>query len=148
MGAIFLFFVLVVVVFLPMMYIVYIVNPVPKDDSRTRKRVRNIFNLFMSCISCLLLASFWNSANEPTRMKGILTEDISIYLSDQKFLCKIPKGAIVTDETPRGINNIGVIGEPLSIFSIAFNTHSKNFVDFSKTDKEPFYLRGYKQSSN
>lgn len=140
-----LFFVLVVVVFLPMVYIVYIVNPVPKDDSPTRKRVRNIFNLFMSCF---LLANFWNYINEPTRMKGILTEDISIYRNDQKFLCKLPKGIIVTDETPRGVNNIGVIGEPLSVFSITFDTNSKNFVDFSKPNKGTSYLSGYKQSNN
>ena len=143
-----LFFVLLVVVFLPMVYIVYIVNPVPKDDSRTRKRVRNIFNLCMSFISCFLLANFWNSVNEPTRMKGILTEDISIYRNDQKFLCKLPKGIIVTDETPRGVNNIGIIGEPLSVFSITFDTNSKNFVDFSKPNKGNSYLSGYKQSNN
>lgn len=141
-----LFFVVAVVFLLPIVYIVYIVNPVPKDDNRTQKIVRNMFNL---SISCLLLASFWNSINEPTRKNGMLTEDISIYLgySDQKFLCKLPKGAIVTDETPRGINNIGVIGEP-SMFSITFNTLSKDFVDFSKTDRGTFYLKGYKQSSN
>lgn len=134
------------VCFFATVFLVYLVNPVSEGDNRTRKRVRNIFNLF---ISCFLLASFWNSINEPTRKNGMLTEDISIYLgySDQKFLCKLPKGAIVNDETPRGINNIGVIGEP-SMFSITFNTLSKDFVDFSKTDRGTFYLRGYKQSSN
>ena len=79
----------------------------------------------------------------------MLTEDISIYLghNDQKLLCKLPKGAIVADETPRGINSIGVLGDP-SMFSITFNTLSKDFVDFPKIDRGTFYLRGYKQSSN
>jgi hypothetical protein len=132
--------------FAAIVFLVYLVNPVPEDDNRTRKVVRNIFNLFMSC---LLLTSFWNSVNGPTRKQGMLTEDVSIYSKnvDPKFSCKLPKGVIVTDETPRGINTIGISGDP-SMFSITFVTLSNDFVDFSKTDKENFYLKGKKQSNN
>jgi hypothetical protein len=122
------------------------VNPVPKDDNQTRKRVRNIFNLF---ISCFLLASFWNSVNEPTRKEGMLTKDISVFSDNvgSKYSCKLSKGTIVKDETPRGINSIGIIGDP-TLFSITFVSLSNDFVDFSKMDREHFYLQGKKQSSN
>ncbi|CAN1213497.1 hypothetical protein TUMEXPCC7403_25045 [Tumidithrix helvetica PCC 7403] len=122
--------------FLLIVYIVYVVNPVPKEDSRSRKVVRNTFNLF---IACLLLVSFWNFTNQPTKKQGIITEDISIYLHND-LLFKLPKGVMVIDETPNGINSIGLLGDRF-MFSIIFSSTSEDFVDFSKTIKEPFYLR-------
>jgi hypothetical protein len=130
-------FLIIMSFFLLMVYFVYAVNPVPKEDNRSRRIVRHTFNLL---ISCLLLVSFWGFINEPTKKHGILTEDLSIYLHND-LLFKLPKGLAVKDETPNGINSIGLLGDRF-MFSITFSSASEDFVDFSKTIKEPFYLRG------
>ena len=128
------------ILFLPIFYTVYLINPIPKEDNRIRRMIRVIFNIL---ISWFLLMSILGQMIEPTRSEGILAKDIDVFLDSDPVnpIFHLPKGLTTKDETPVGFSAIGVLGDSFML-SITIETNSEDLIDFSHTEKESFHLRG------